>query len=134
MPLLEWKEDYALHISEIDEQHKRLLQLINEFYAAIIEQDVPPLGQLISGMLEYSSYHFATEQRYMEQNKYPELEAHRREHDLFIARTQGFYERYKEGRFMSSLEITNFLKEWIADHLANVDQKLGKFLVKKGLS
>ncbi len=85
MAFLEWNPRFSVKIAEIDQQHKKLIGLINrlhesmqpvsnhdELKTAIKELSTQAL--VINEMVEYSSYHFFTEEKYMRQYMYPGYE------------------------------------------------------------
>ncbi|MGC8720293.1 MAG: hemerythrin domain-containing protein, partial [Thermodesulforhabdaceae bacterium] len=62
MPLIRWDESLSVGIAEIDDQHKRLVNMINELYDAMLQKKGKAvLSQIIKEMAEYAAVHFATE-------------------------------------------------------------------------
>jgi len=135
MVFIEWDDDLLLNIKELDEQHKQLVKLLDSFYTVVVEQKQTKetLGILLKGLMDYSEYHFIAEQQLMERYHYPEYDTHLSEHDKFVMTTEDFYERFTRGRFIISLQITNFLRYWISHHIKDTDKKLGSFLVNQGV-
>ena len=74
MAFVDWNESYVIGIKDIDSQHKRLFDLINEFYAAIKDGKIAEgTGKIIEGLLDYTVFHFGFEERMMERQKYAGL-------------------------------------------------------------
>mgnify|MGYP000867218199 FL=1 len=67
MPLVEWKSEFSLGISEIDEQHKKILAIINKLYDLFSNkehQDIAEIERIIKELADYAVYHFQTEEKY----------------------------------------------------------------------
>jgi hemerythrin len=133
MAVFPWKDEFSVGVKEIDDQHRRLIDLINGFYDALSQgQARSGLGELLRGMLEYTRYHFSTEEELMRGQDYPALEAHSREHGLFVIRVSDMAERFERGELVLSLEATGFLRDWLSGHILGTDKTLGRYLVSRG--
>jgi hemerythrin len=66
----------------------------------------------------------------MQSVNFPELDDHKKEHEAFMQKANEFYEKYTSGRLILSLEVTNFIKEWITHHIKNEDKKYAVFARK----
>jgi hemerythrin len=128
-----WDDDFLTGTAEIDEQHRRLIALIDEFYKALGRTEPrAAIERLLRGLLEYTNYHFSTEERYMRQVQYPDLQAHLAQHEAFADKMQDVAERFFKGDLVLSLEITQFLRDWLSGHILGVDKRLGQFLASRG--
>ena len=134
MAAITWNESMSVKINSIDEQHKKLFEMINDFYNNISKRSNDELIlKLVSGMKNYTVMHFSTEERYMKQYKYPSYELHKKEHEDFIAKVNALEEKLKKGTIIVSFEITNFLKDWIKNHIQNTDKQYSDFFLKHGV-
>ena len=87
MAFLNWSETLSVKINSIDEQHKKLIELVNDFYDNIYNRpNKENISKLIGGMKKYSVMHFSTEEDYMKKFEFPSYVTHKKEHDKFIAR------------------------------------------------
>jgi hemerythrin-like metal-binding protein len=130
-----WRDEYAVGVAQIDEQHRRLIEMIASFYEALAtrEKTQQALGDLLAGLLEYTRYHFSTEEGLMQRTSYPQLEAHKREHAGFVTKVSDMEERFVRGRLVLSLEATVFVREWLSRHILVVDKVLGRHLNAHGV-
>jgi len=80
------------------------------------------LEELIGGMTDYAKTHFANEEEYMLSINYPELEAHKQLHQEFIDKVNDYTTRLKSGKLILSIEVTNYLKQWLTNHIKGMDQ------------
>jgi hemerythrin-like metal-binding protein len=134
MAFLNWNESLSVKINSIDDQHKKLIELINKFYEQVSHRtNDENISILIKGMKEYTQMHFDYEERYMQQFSYPEYTAHKREHDLFIAKVADVEEKFSKGKVILSFEITSFLKDWIKNHIQGSDKKYTDFFIRNGV-
>ena len=134
MKLIEWNEKLSVKIDSIDDQHKILIDMINDFYDQIKSKAAKELiSDLIKRMKKYTVVHFETEEKYFKMYNYPGLAAHKKEHDDFVNKVIDLETRYNAGKMILSIEITNFLKDWLTKHIQGTDKKYVDFLIKKGV-
>jgi hemerythrin len=132
MPWFNWSDDFLTGTHDIDEQHRRLVALVDEFYSALGQSDANlALGRLLYGLLEYTRYHFSTEERYMMACKYPDAEHHVGQHAMFVAKVQDISNQFNKGEVVLSLAITAYLRDWLSQHILGADKRLGRFLADR---
>ncbi len=126
--MIKWTPEYKMNIPEIDKEHYSLFEKLNEFYQGLEDgSSKERLGQLIKGLLDYAKNHFSNEEKYMESIGFPDIDKHREEHKAFIKKASGFYDKYQSGKLILSLEVTNFIKEWITHHIKSEDKQYAIF-------
>ena len=131
MAIIKWNDSYNLNISIIDEQHKKLVDMINEFYAEIQNKSNSELiGDLIKKMKEYIQFHFKTEEEMLAKTDYNDLLEHKIKHREFVDKVANLEERYLSGKLVLSFEITNFLKDWLITHIQKTDKEYVKYVLK----
>jgi hemerythrin-like metal-binding protein len=134
MAFINWNDNLSVKIQSIDEQHQKLIGLINDFYENLkTHSNDNIISMLINGMKNYTQLHFNTEESYMKKHNYPDYEAHKKEHDLFIAKVNSLEEKFNSGKIILSYEITGFLKDWLKNHIQVTDKKYSEFFIKKGI-
>lgn len=134
MAAIAWNDSLSVKIKSIDDQHKKLIDMINDFYDNISKHSNNELIiNLVNGMKNYTVMHFSMEERYMVQYKYPYYEQHKKEHEHFIAKVNELEEKLKKGRIIVSFEITSFLKDWLKHHIQTVDKQYSDFFIKHGI-
>lgn len=134
MNFIEWKQEYSVFVREIDDQHKVLIGMLNELFEAMHMGDSKAIVRpILEKMVAYAKTHFATEEKYFKQFDYPEVLAHVSEHKEFIAHVNKFIRDYKANKVGLSLDIMNFLKQWLASHILGSDKKYAAFFNQHGL-
>jgi len=128
MTLLAWDESLETRIPHIDAQHRKLISLINDLDQAV--QDGTG-GLLVSYVLQelirYVKDHFEDEEQLMLRRRFPDLTAHRKEHDLFASRLNEIHTTFQDGDALSS-NILDFLKDWLVNHIRRTDQAYAAFI------
>jgi len=134
METIKWDDSLSVHIETIDYQHKKLVELINEFYEHIQKgSQKEKMQEVITALKKYTLFHFTTEEKLMTQHHYEGLVVHKKEHEAFVAKVLDFETRYNAGKMILSVEITNFLKNWVVNHIMGTDKKYSSFLTSKGV-
>ena len=135
MPLMEWTEEMSVGVKAIDDDHKKLIDMLNQLNDGILAgQTAASLESVIEGLLRYTKYHFAREERLFTETGYPSGAAHKAEHDMLARRVSNLQMRFEAGQsFQLSMEAMEFLKNWLTDHIMGSDQQYGPHLNAKGI-
>jgi hemerythrin len=135
MALLAWKEDYSVRVRRFDDQHRKLIDLVNKLHEAMKNgKGTEILGDVLSSLAAYAQTHFSDEERIMLMNRYPGFTDHKRSHDQLVARVRDFQKQVGKGNATVSLDLMNFLKEWLLQHIQGVDVQYGPYLNGKGVA
>jgi hemerythrin len=134
MPLIQWNSSLSVGISLIDSQHQKLVGMINDLDDAMRQgkgKDV--LGKLVRGLVAYAVTHFQTEEKYFDQFGYPETAPHKQEHAAFTRKVAEFQAGFEAGTLGLSMQVMNFLSDWLQNHIKGIDKKYSPFLVAQGV-
>lgn len=132
---LVWNHSYSVDNPEIDRQHKKLFELINFLQDSIVaRQTRSALNQALEELLDYTAFHFSTEEKYMRQSQYPKFEQHQQEHDRFTQKALDTHQRLQAGKHVYSLSIVQFLQDWIIHHVLHSDRQYIPYLSKDRLA
>jgi len=134
MTLIKWSDKYSVNIKIIDEQHQQFIKMINELSDRVAEESLPDtVGQILDKMLDYTNYHFKTEEDLFKTHNYPGFEIHKQQHDAFVKQVFELKEDFSKGRITITLKILAFLNEWLINHILDSDQKYASYLNEKGV-
>ncbi len=134
MDFFKWEDSYSVGVRKIDEQHKKLFDLINQLGNAMITgkgRDI--ISKLLKELKDYTVYHFTDEEKLMEDNGYPELLSHKDIHKNFVNKIKDFEKKNEEGNLSLSVDLFNFLKDWLKGHILGTDMKYKEFFKSKGI-
>ena len=117
--MIEWDDKYSVGISIIDEQHKKLINIINKAVTVIINKatdiahsnDPEEILEVLNEMTEYAKEHFATEEAYMLEFHYLEHTLHKEEHFNFSNKTTAYRNKIMDGDYHIACEILEYLKK-----------------------
>lgn len=134
MVLFEWGPEFCVGVREIDEQHRRIVELINELHDAMLAGKAESmLERVFAETISYATTHLAWEEELMRRHAYPDLPAQELDHARFKERVRSLQARFAAGEERLSLTAVMFLVDWLAEHIQGLDAKLGKFLNEKGI-
>lgn len=128
--MYEFTEDCLIHIDQIDDEHRRLFQMLNEAISLAAEAaDVSSIAKnLLQNLKNYASTHFAHEEAYMESIHDPELLIQRQEHLQFTEKVNSFTLDISspEAARTSLQELLTYLVRWLYRHILSSDMMIGK--------
>lgn len=133
MGFLKWDDSFSVNVREIDLQHQKLIEMLNEFYGHIGKNSGEAFRTLLNSLVEYTQYHFSTEERYFAKFSYPDSKTHAEIHKQFTEKVLDVKNRLENGKLVLSLEITTFLKDWLTHHIKGADKAYGKHFNDHGL-
>jgi hemerythrin len=134
MALVTWTDYLSVGVELIDNQHTVLFNTINELHDAMMKgQGRAKVGELLGMLLAYTRNHFSAEEALMEDAKYAGLATHRIEHCKLTKQVEWFVARHQQGDLTLSIELADFLSDWLKNHIQSVDQSYRPWLNKCGV-
>lgn len=134
MALIPWNDKYSVGISSIDTQHKKLVDLTNQLHDAMstgkAKDSIPAI---LTDLVAYTKQHFSYEEKIMDTNKYPGYVKQQMEHAALTKQVVKFKEDMLAGKISLSIEVMNFLKGWLINHISGSDKLYTQFLLSKGV-
>lgn len=131
---MEWTDDLGVRVKEIDDQHKKLIALINKLHDAMrAGEGKKALGETLQELAAYTVYHFQTEEKYMQQFKYPGYPVHKGAHTAFVKKVTDFQKDFEENRLGVTIDLMNFLRDWVNNHIRETDKQYSELFNKSGL-
>ena len=126
-----WTPDLSVGNHTLDQEHQRLLAQVNVLVNAIVSDEGSAVIKPVIEFLDtYINEHFADEEQYMRDNKYPDTDAH-------IALHHQFKEQYAELKQKIEsqgpseyilIDIENKLTRWWIEHIGTQDKKYAIFI------
>jgi len=134
MPIMSWIDTYSTGIAEIDQQHKKLIELINSLHDAMAKgQGKTVLGKILGELINYCANHFATEEKLFDKHGYPDAAEHKEKHKLMTSKVLALQMQYEQGKASMTIEVMDFLQQWLDKHILGTDHKYVPFLKSKGV-
>jgi hemerythrin-like metal-binding protein len=130
--LIQWSNDFATGIDSIDNYHKSIFSMMNEFYQEMMSGDGGRLAiNLLSKLEREMKAHFADEESHMSRNRFSDAEAHRRTHNAFIDRFPEIRRNLEANDQNGTEKVFNYLVDWWQKHICNDDKAFADFLQKQ---
>ena len=123
-----WDENYSVGVQELDEQHKKIIQFINDLI------DNPTMGvrseelhKILQQMFDYMKDHLLYEEKLLKEKNYPDLEAHVEIHELFVDRISELSDDALSIDNTVPVQLLSFLRNWWEHHVLEEDMKYKSF-------
>ena len=125
MPKIEWDDSYSVGVVEIDEQHRRWIEIINQLHDSIMDKtvSVKTTDKILCEMMDYAGFHFAFEEDYMKKVNYPDLKKHRYQHEFFNMNLVAKFQEERAGGLVMNTELMKMLMSWLQEHILEEDMK-----------
>ena len=127
---MEWTPDLSVGVSMVDEQHKTWFKKADDlFEAGKKHQAKEYVGQLLDFLDDYTKKHFKDEEQYMLRIKYPEFNAQKQAHTVFIEQLKKLKKEYSEsgGNILVIINANQLVIGWLTSHISNMDKKIGQY-------
>ncbi|WP_243544542.1 bacteriohemerythrin [Pseudodesulfovibrio tunisiensis] len=132
--LMDWDESFSVGVREIDQQHRKLFDLVNALHKAMrTGKGSDILGKVFEELREYTVHHFAHEESLFEEHHYPAMIGHQKEHTKLVDQVLELEKEFKAGRAAITNEVMEFLRNWLVNHIKGTDRKYGPFLNRAGV-
>ena len=130
-----WSDEYSVNITEMDKQHMKLVEIINNHSSAVdSKEEREILKDRLKGLLKYIDLHFKTEEKLLQQHDFPEYMDHKKKHDHLSRKVNALYTKYLKGDESTAAMVSSLMKDWLFDHICNEDKKYGKYLSSNGVT
>ncbi len=131
-----WNDIYSTGITKIDIQHKVIIKILNELYSiVIIDKDSYKIDDILNELINYTVYHFGEEEKLFEKYGFNLKESHIKEHRDFEKEVTCMVANGgKKNNETFVINLINFLKEWLTEHILVTDQKYVEYFNKNNIS
>ena len=131
---IEWENIHTVNIKSLDEEHRGLVKIINDFFETK-DDDFKKISEILEKLKKYGATHLKHEEELFEEYDYPDPEKtkHIKEHQNYLIKIEELYKKYEQKDPNIKNEMTEFLGQWWIYHINNVDINYSKFLNQKGV-
>lgn len=129
MPKIEWDKSFELNIPEIDEQHRRWIDIINELHDSLMSHGGAHnlTDRILNDMIDYGKFHFTFEEEYLNEIGYPEINKHKNIHVSFMEELINKLQQERGGGLVLNTEVMKILTGWLENHIRVEDRKYKDF-------
>ena len=134
MTLIKWDNTLSVNVKEIDTQHQRLIELINQLHSLMMSgQGKEAIGLVLEDLIDYTKTHFSYEEKLFEKFGYAHTKEHTLEHKKLAEKVISFQNDFKAGKTSVTIDVMNFLKDWLTNHIKGTDKKYSECFNKNGM-
>ena len=135
MALLTWTADaFATNVSVADNEHKTIFDLANALNDAVAGGNRASVGEKLDALIAFVAKHFQTEEDLFAAHGYPDAAAHKAKHDELVKTCLDVQKKFHNGELEITGDTVIFVKDWLYEHIPNVDKRYGPFLNEKGVA
>lgn len=117
----------------MDSEHQRLIDIINNLYAAMrAGRSKDAIGSILDELIDYTKTHFAHEEKLMREVGYDGFDEQKRLHEALVSQAMEIQQKFRNGTALGQ-EVMTFLKGWLINHIQGTDKKYGPVMNKKGI-
>jgi methyl-accepting chemotaxis protein/hemerythrin len=134
MAVFSWNDSYSVKVAVCDQQHMRLFDIINKLADAMRMgkgQDV--VNQVVTELLDYTNTHFQDEEALLQKANYPQLEAHREMHRIFVKKVQSLQSQAQMGKRVNAAQLLILIRDWLVNHIQKADKRYSAHLNAAGI-
>ncbi|QYJ79457.1 bacteriohemerythrin [Shewanella acanthi] len=129
---VKWGPDLDIGMPEINRQHQRLINLINELHRTLSESyGLEAIKRIVQGLVDYTANHFSYEEELFARFGYPQTAEHKEKHTKLVDQVLDFQRRVAKGEDVAD-ELMAFLKSWLVNHIQKSDREYTQFLLAHG--
>ncbi len=129
MSLLEWRDDFRIGIAEVDHEHQALIDLINALHASLCaDRSAERIEAFLGEIFARISAHFALEEKDMQVLGYPELAAHKADHERLLDDLRDIMDGVNDRGVLDDGAFAQRLAAWFSGHFSSHDVRLHRFL------
>lgn len=127
MSLIEWRDEFSVGVAAVDLEHRELIDLINELHALVgdnasADNVVSMLGEIFAQI----SAHFALEEKYMRDTRYPLFDEHKSDHETLLDELRDIMDLVEIDGSYDEQALSDDLQRWFTEHFRTHDAKLHK--------
>lgn len=131
-PQLPWSNKLSVGVPQIDEQHKELIRIANGLITAVMRgKDKVALDTILKKLREYTVFHFSSEEKLMEDIRYPGRGDQAQEHARLKREVKAYQHQVYKHEDITPDDILEFMKGWLLKHILEYDRDLAKFIHEK---
>ena len=130
MKNITWDDSLSVNVEEIDEDHRRLVDLFNILSHSVAEGDAADyIEAVLEELIACTIWHFRHEERLMLLYKYDGLEGHKEEHLELIKSVRALQQKFHKENKLLTTEDIEYLANWLTEHIVGYDMNLGFYLM-----
>lgn len=125
-----WSKTLSIGVEEVDEDHRKLVDIFNSLNHAVKERESKEyLAAILDELINCTVWHFSHEERLMLKHQYKDMEAHKAEHRELIETARELQQELLQGGSAMTEKHIEILERWLTEHILTTDMRLGGYLI-----
>ncbi|MBF0610496.1 MAG: bacteriohemerythrin [Magnetococcales bacterium] len=134
-PFFPWNDRLSVGVKVFDDDHKKLLGMVNQMHAAMRDgKGLETASKILGELASYTTFHFEREEKAFAKFGYPQTNDHIMEHRRMVEAVLKLAEEMKSGNLNVAIDILAFAKGWLTNHIMGTDMRYKSFLTGKEVS
>jgi hemerythrin-like metal-binding protein len=126
---LVWDHVLSVGVDEVDDDHRKLVDLFNMLNHSVTERDDPEyLAAILEELINCTAWHFSHEERLMLKHGYEGLAEHKEEHKELVKSAKELQQKILQAGNLVATEDIEFLERWLTEHILTTDMRMGSYL------
>jgi len=122
-------ESYSVGAEQFDNEHRKLVELINRMFVIVRNNDdIMAISDAVTRLIDYTEFHFTSEEEAMKEIGFPDLAAHKQQHAEPVREVTTFQQRLLTDDGAIAPELYSFLRDWLLTHIMNEDKKYARYI------
>lgn len=135
MAFMTWtKEQFGTNVSLHDNEHQTIFNMVNSLHDSAAGGDRNAVGRHLDELIGFVAEHFGSEERNMLKCNYADYQRHKQEHDNLVMICLDLQKQFREGKAEITQDTTGFVKDWLVNHIPNIDRRYGPVLNSAGIA
>ena len=131
---LEWDDSFATGVRTLDDQHRRLFDMVNDLHDAMQQKrSKDAVGSILDRLIEYTASHFSAEEEGFRRSNYPQEAQHKAHHAKLVEQVLDLQRKFNSGEALLTQSVIEFLQDWLINHIKGVDRGYGPHFIKHGI-
>jgi len=134
MAFINWDNSFSVGVDDIDKQHQKLIELINDLHDAMMcGKNDAVLESVLASVADYTDYHFSFEENLMDETGYPDSAEHKAAHQEIKTKLQGLQADFPHHKAGANMRVMEFLQNWLIGHVITAEQDvaMGAYIASK---
>lgn len=124
-----WSPSLSIGIEQIDDQHRRIVDYLNDLDDANVSKDSDKVSHVLMGLIDYTKTHFTFEESLMEKSGYPLSDSHKKVHETFVSHINNYRARHDKGEDIAR-QLMSELRIWLTNHIKKDDADYAPYAKK----
>lgn len=132
MSYIDWSDTLSIRVPEMDNQHKKLVAMLNELHDAMkAGKGRDSVGPIVTRLIDYTKTHLANEEKFLESINYAFINSHKTEHRKLTEQVLELQAKFNSGDATVAPKLLTFLRDWLVGHIQKVDRMYGDYYNKQ---